>query len=107
MSIEASARDRIAQFLPVALSAAMQSYQQFSEGEIADGAKGFTAHHTACKVAIAHIELLIKLARWADLPGAGPDDGAPQSALSAIMSAAQAELDRYHADRGDPDDDES
>ena len=105
MSIENSARDRIASFLPAALAAAMRSYQHFSEAEISEGPKEFTAHHTACKVAIAHIDLLIKLARWADLPAT--ESGAKADpALSAMMRAAQAELDRYHAAQGEDESDE-
>ncbi len=77
--IEAGMRAEIACFLPSALETAIQSYVKFSEEEatMPDGkreelkkndAKSFKEHHDACKVCIAHIELLIKLAKWADIP---------------------------------------
>lgn len=84
-------RARIAQCLPDAIDHAVQSYRSFYSGHIEEGAKNFGAHHTACKAAIAHIELLLKLASWAQLPRAEVDDD-----LSILMADAQAELDRYN-----------
>lgn len=66
--IEDQTKERIASFLPGILDKAMESYARFAAHDAPVGeAKEFSAHHNACKVAIAHIELLIKLARWVDL----------------------------------------
>ena len=45
---------------------------------------------TAAKAAISHIELLVKLAKWADLPD--EKDGSPDLAL--MIANAQQELDK-------------
>ncbi len=94
--IEETSRVQTAGFLPDAIARALTSYQKFSESASGVESKDFAAHHNACKIAIAHIELLLKLARWADLPG----DDAPsndKAILSAMMSAAEEELERYHS----------
>lgn len=100
--IEEKTRSQIAGFLPDAIFRALTSYRQFSEQEASEEAKEFTAHHNACKVAIAHIELLIKLARWADLPGEGGsgEDGVGDelAALAAMMARAEEELRSYQND---------
>ena len=92
-------RAKIIQFLPSAIHRALSSYHEFIDQTPADDAKGFSAHHTACKAAIAHIDLLLKLAKWADLPGQQDDAKARAEAeLSALLSEAEAELQKIHAD---------
>jgi len=86
-------RTRIAHYLPDAIDHAIQSYRSFYSTNSTEGAKDFGAHHTACKAAIAHIELLLKLASWAQLPRDSGDAG-----LSALMADAQAELDKYNGE---------
>lgn len=43
------------------LKEAIQSYQQFQKTEIPTDSKGFTGYHNACKAALMHIALLLKL----------------------------------------------
>ena len=43
------------------LQRAVDSYQSFQQGSIPQDAKGFTAYHNACKAALLHIALLLKL----------------------------------------------
>lgn len=90
-------RLKIAESLPKAIEHAMDSYRQFYEGVTITSAKDFSAHHTACKAAIAHVELLLKLAQWAHLPDESADDG-----LAALLSDAEAELKKHQHD-GDED----
>ena len=97
-TIESRTRKDIAAFLPVAIQTALGSYQQFSEAQVTDSAstptsQEFKIHHDACKVAIAHIELLIKLARWADLPDPKLENEVQQKQLQEIMQSGQTELD--------------
>jgi len=67
--IEESTREQVARFLPVAIQKAADSYRLFMQGNnTAAVSKDFAEHHKACKVAIAHLDLLLKLAHWADLP---------------------------------------
>ncbi|NBX65896.1 MAG: hypothetical protein EBQ96_02760 [Proteobacteria bacterium] len=89
-------RAKIAASLPDAIDFAMQSYRKFYEREKYEDAKDFSAHHSACKTAIAHIELLLKLAAWAKLPDDDTDHG-----LAALLSDAEAELKRYNAEEDD------
>lgn len=95
-TIEDKSREQIASFLPDAIALALESYHRFSGQRVPDEAKEFKDHHNACKVAIAHIELLIKLARWADLPDQdAAQNNMEQAMLAAIMQEAQAELEAY------------
>ncbi|MGH1398519.1 MAG: hypothetical protein ACRBCT_04820 [Alphaproteobacteria bacterium] len=85
--IDDQTRNHIAAFLPDAVKTAIESYKAFAEEqatkptqpkpegdeasetpEPSEEAKKFKSHHDACKVAIAHIELLLKLAQWAEIP---------------------------------------
>jgi hypothetical protein len=95
LKIEAGTRRQIAAFLPDAIALALNSYHRFSQNPPEEGQKEFAAHHTACKVAISHIDLLIKLAKWADLPDAKAADHNRQIVLKAMMQEAQEELARH------------
>ena len=97
--IEVRTRKDIAAFLPRAIQTALDSYQTFSENQITDTnstptSQEFKAHHDACKVAIAHIELLIKLAKWADLPDPKVEDENQQAVLQSLIEKGQQELKR-------------
>ena len=86
--IEAATRERVAEFLPQALSKTLESYREFISREVPDDAKNFSNHHAAAKVAISHIQLLIKLAAWAQLP----EQGSATGTLNDLFAEAQAEL---------------
>lgn len=97
--IEEGMREQIAAFLPKALKTATKSYLKFSqEAERDDNenttAKTFKEHHDACKVAIAHINLLIELAKWADIPTEELTKGMEQAEYAMIINKAQGELGR-------------
>lgn len=94
-TIEGKSREQIAEFLPEAIATALRSYHRFSQLPVAEEAKDFTDHHKACKVAVAHIELLLKLARWADLPDSKAGDHNHQILLAALMQEAEAEVAQY------------
>lgn len=86
---DGNARARIAEFLPNAFTKAFQSYHDFMQLDVPTVAKEFSAHHTAAKVAVAHIELLIELAEWAHLPH---DDAGENHELATMIEQAGAEL---------------
>lgn len=92
-NVEGMTRKQVAGFLPEALQKSLESYHRFSGSEIPEDAKGFSAHHTACKVAIAHIELLLKLAKWAQLPDKDLDKN---KNLVKALSEAEENLRGYH-----------
>lgn len=96
--IEKDTREAIAAFLPGAIAAALLSYSRFLEEQATKEdqteAKDFKAHHDACKVAIAHIELLLKLAKA--ISGSGEMDtsgGLHHAAMASLLISAQAEID--------------
>lgn len=66
--IEDFTRLQIADFLPDAVDRAIKSYDEFPETASAEYSKDFKARHDARRMAIAHVKLLIDLAKWADLP---------------------------------------
>lgn len=102
--IEHAGREQIATFLPDAIAKALTSYHRFADSSIPDDPKGFSAHHGACKVAIAHVELLLKLARWADLPDADSVDQNTQVILTAMMEEAHKKLEEYNQNMDAEDD---
>lgn len=64
------------------LERAVDSYQTFQQSEIPTDAKGFTAYHQACKAALTHIALLLKM-----IPSENPD-GLPQTDWVALARDA-------------------
>lgn len=89
--IQDQSRAQIAAFLPGAIMRALTSYFEFSKASPDEQqCKDFASRHTAAKAAISHIELLVKLAKWADLPD--EKDGSPDLAL--MIANAQQELDK-------------
>lgn len=59
-------KNRLRKTLPEKISEVIDSYENFSEQPVPDDAKGFSAHHSACKSAVIHAETLLKLAEWTD-----------------------------------------
>ena len=96
ITIESDTKRRISGFLPDAIAQALGSYYSFAQQDAPPEAKEFSAHHNACKVAIAHIELLIKLARWADVPEAGDQDRQVRAQLAEVLQRAQGEVEDYN-----------
>lgn len=85
--------------LETAATRVIESYQTFMTDEPEAGdARAFAAHHAACKAALAHLDLLLKLARLAGVEAeAGTDDE-----QAALLARARAELCE---DDGTEDDD--
>ncbi len=52
--------------LPKQIATVIADYEEFSSLKAPDDPKGFAAHHAACKTAIAHVDLLLKLAKWTE-----------------------------------------
>lgn len=59
--VTSSASAPIKDYLRRGLERAVNSYQTFQQSEIPTDAKGFTSYHQACKAALTHIALLLKL----------------------------------------------
>ncbi|HNQ92213.1 MAG TPA: hypothetical protein PKI93_04705 [Alphaproteobacteria bacterium] len=105
ITIEETTRAQVAEFLPRAISKALQSYHEFMEGTaFGEEAKEFSDAHKAAKVAISHIELLIKLAKWADLPDAAIESKGELDEFSNLMNRAEGDVKDYYAHRVEGDD---
>lgn len=80
--------------LPSKISKVLQSYEDFLELPIPDDAKGFNAHHSACKSAVIHAETLLKLAKWTENDEASmivnSDDN---NEILKILEEAKTDLD--------------
>ena len=92
--IAGQSKSEIAKALPRAIKTALTSYQRFTAAEEIEDAKSFKAHHDACKVAIAHIDLLIKLAEWVSV-GAETNQDESDDALMSRMIESAREVRRY------------
>ncbi len=103
--IESATREQVAEFLPRAIKKALTSYHNFMGNEVPGDAKGFSQHHSACKVAIAHVELLLDLARWADLPG-DEKEGRDYQKLAGIVTKAEQQLTAFQEQQGEEEPEE-
>lgn len=81
-----------------AMELVVRGYMEFArlgpERGAADPAKAFTAHHAACKAALAHLEMLMKLARGIAAPGESEE-------THAMLVEARAEIAQTPEDETD------
>jgi hypothetical protein len=85
--------------LETAACRVIESYHSFMNEEPEPGdARAFAAHHSACKAALAHLDLLLKLARMAGVE----TDAAADDEQMSLLARARAELGD---DEGSDDDD--
>ena len=78
--------------LPGRIAAALEEYRNFVAEPPPADAKGFAAWQAAAKAALAHVEVLVKLARWAEGEDCA-DDGDGLDGLLAEARRALAGLD--------------
>ncbi|MFA5592579.1 MAG: hypothetical protein WC989_04615 [Micavibrio sp.] len=68
IKIEGVTREQVASFLPCAIQKVFESYRSFMVKDANDtDSKKFKEQHSAGKVAVAHMELLFKLAQDAGI----------------------------------------
>ncbi len=95
-SIEAGMRQSVARALSDSIDITLRSYERFMElSNPGDDSKDFKAHHEACKAAIMHIELLIKLVQLVDSQDASKKSADDQAVLSKALADAKHEVERY------------
>jgi hypothetical protein len=93
-------RVQISSQLETAASRVIDSYRTFMDAEPDAGdARAFAAHHAACKAALAHLDLLMKVARIAGVDGDAAEGDEEQARL---LAQARVALD---GDEGHDDDD--
>ena len=87
--IGAQTRAQIAETLPQAIETAVLMYVSFMESnQNADTTKDYKDHVSAAKAGLAHIELLLKLAKMVEIV----DDNRARKIIGQLHDA-QAELD--------------
>ena len=74
------------------ISEVIDSYENFSEQPVPDDAKGFSAHHSACKSAVIHAETLLKLAEWTDEKTQGDKSADGDRQILELLNEARNEL---------------
>lgn len=93
----ARVRARWADELPAHLARAMDAYRAVAMQDAPTDSKAFAAHQAACKQALAHIEGLIKLSRWADDETAPIDDAED---VDGLIDRAEAALRGFAEEAG-------
>lgn len=104
-------RKDLASRLPGRLGALLADYEAFAAVPSAppgppEDAKLYAAHHAACKAALQHADMLVRLLRWAegggaDMPAGDRGDGLP--GLLARARRAVADDDDGEEDGDDAD----
>jgi len=98
--LEGDMRGQIAEFLPKALETALDSYRIFSDQVVKKKDEEnteplkpteFKSHHDACKMALSHLQLLLKVA---DDLKAGEEGGIDNEHMQTLLESARQELDR-------------
>lgn len=106
-------RRDLARRLPGQVSALLGEYEAFAADPDRDtpaDAKAWSAHHAACKAALQHAEMLIKLLRWAESGAAetdgagGAGDAAGAGDLEGLLTRARAALGTAGPPGADDDD---
>lgn len=93
--IDPDTRRQIAGFLPSAILKTLNSYDDFTANKEHAKPKDFADHHSACKAALAHLELLLKLAQWAEVPD---DSNQENRFLADLLKTAQERVSRREND---------
>lgn len=83
-------RKQAQQTLPGALRRALSAYACFSADPPPDNKKEFIAYQAGCRAALAHLDLLLKLARWVDQETDLETD--PDLDLDRLVREAEAAL---------------
>ncbi len=96
IEIEEATRKQVADFLPHAVKKAFESYYDFVNAEPSVPTKDktrdklFSEHHAACKAALAHIELLLKLGRLT-----GAEARADETHFAIIRAQAEGDANDH------------
>jgi hypothetical protein len=95
----AGLRQTLAGTLPGRIHAAVAGYEEFTGTAPPADAKGFAAWHAAAKAALAHVDLLVKLARWAEGSAEADEDAGMERLLAGARARGElpAELDERYA----------
>lgn len=90
MTTISSVKEHITGVLPEKILKAFCAYDDFSSRPPADEVKEFSAYHTACKNALAHVVALLRLS---EIVQAGSDDNSAQEWLSKAQMSLQQDTE--------------
>lgn len=98
-------RKDLAGRLPGRLRALLADYDTFAAAPTPpEEPKTYAAHHGACKAALQHADMLVKLLRWAE--GGGPEEGGGEGGGGEVAGLlARARRAVADDDDGEGDDD--
>ena len=82
-----SLRDKISASVESSFDRTLQSYLEFALEAPPQDAKGFAAHHAACKAALSHLELLLKLSEVNSKAEASSENCVPNTLLEEARAA--------------------
>ena len=85
-------RQELQETLPGLIEVATHSYQTFVATPPPDDARGFTAYQAACRSALTHLQLLIKLSGWAETGITDGENLTGDDELRGLISDARAAL---------------
>lgn len=86
-------RKALRTLLPNAIERAVESYEAFATQLAPTDPKKFSAHHTACKSALSHLDYLTKLAKWVESQSISQSKEKDESLEPLILEARSALLD--------------
>lgn len=76
------------------MSVALSRYTDFARTDPAEDPKGFAAHQAACRAALAHLDALVKLARWSmGEAGCDPNAETEDQLTHRLIAQARADLE--------------
>lgn len=84
--------------LPDRVVTALAGYERFTAEDPPGDSKGFAAWHGAAKAALAHVEALVKLVRWAEGKDAAPGG---EDSLGQLLAEAREALGHLDEDEGE------
>lgn len=88
-----SVRADLATRLPRLIEAAAESYEDLASAAPVGEPREQAQHHAACKAALAHLDMLTKLAKWAEAENAAlPPPGSGAGDLIASARSALADM---------------
>lgn len=99
-------RKDLAGRLPGQIRVLLADYEGFAATPVPpEEIKSYAAHHAACKAALQHADMLVKLLRWAEgAPEAVEGDGEGGGDLSRLLARARQAVSDCE---GEEDDDDS
>lgn len=88
----AGLRHLVQNALPECVKSALAGYERFTADEPPADAKGFAAWHAAAKAALVHVEVLLKLLRWAE--GSAEAGDPAEDGLDRLLAQARTAIDQ-------------